>query len=122
MKQPALHAQIEERIAGKEKGGQRQLFAAPVREQETEGGQTGREQTEEKEAEKGREPQIGTAESEQFHIARAEETQMKAGIKDERRKGKTEQKAKVRNHEPREQGDEEEQVRDAARSEIGDGK
>ena len=29
---------------------------------------------------------------------------MKAGIKDERRKGKTEQKAKVRNHEPREQG------------------
>jgi hypothetical protein len=119
---PALHAQIEERIAGKEKGGKRQLFAAPVREQETEGGQTCREHTEEKEAEKGREPQIGTAESEQFHIARAEEAQMKAGVKEERRKDKTEQKAKVRNHEPREQGDEEEQVRDASRSEIGDGK
>ena len=117
MNKPALHAQIEERIAGKEKGGKRQLFAAPVREQETEG-----EQTEEKEAEKGREPQIGTAESKQFYIARAEEAQMKAGVKEERRKGKTEQKAKVRNHEPREQGDEEEQVRDASRSEIGDGK
>ena len=55
-------------------------------------------------------------------IARAEEAQMKAGVKEERRKDKTEQKAKVRNHESREQGDEEEQVRDASRSEIGDGK
>ena len=56
MNKPALHAQIEERIAGKEKGGKRQLFAAPVREQETEGGQTCREQTEEKKLRKEESP------------------------------------------------------------------